>query len=122
MPSKTEHVDWAKHNEEFWQSFDLDTTPFRDWVVTGLFYEMAHWVEAFLATKGHQSHTHGQRSTAMQKYRNPSELGPILVDYGILKQDSENARYECYTHTKDQVTQELIPLASNIRKHISSLL
>ncbi len=119
MPQKDEHVNWATHDRDFWTSIDLANSPFIDWALTGMFYESVHWVEAFLAMKGHHSITHGQRSWNMNLY--PADLGLIQTDYGILKQDSETARYNCYKHTSNEVRQ-LIPLVDTIKSHISQLL
>lgn len=120
MPTKEEHIDWAKHDRNFWTSIDLDNTLFTDWAVTGMFYESLHWVEAFLDTKGYRSGTHYKR------YRNmilhASDLGAIQAAYNDLKQDSENSRYECpKKHTADEARQ-FIPLVDNIKDHISHLL
>jgi len=120
MPSKDEHVIWAKHNRDFWMSFELTSTPFVDWVVTGVFYEAVHWVEAFLAVKGQHSDTHGQRSWAMRRFA--SELSSIQIDYDTLKLDSENARYRCYKYTSQDVEKDLIPLLEGIENYISKLL
>jgi len=120
MPLQYEHVHWATHNNGFWQSFDLDTSHFIDWVVTGIFYEAVHWIEAFLATKGLHSRNHKERSQTMQRYL--QDMGSILVDYDTLELDSRNARYVCHMHTSEEVRQDLLPLITNIRNHISSLL
>ena len=119
MPSKGEHIDWTQHNEAFWNSFALDASPFIDWVVTGIFYEAVHWVEAFLATKGRHSGSHKERSTAMHRFA--QELAPIQTDYDTLKLDSMAARYSCHMHTSQEVTQDLTPLVTSVRNHISSL-
>ena len=58
MPQKDEHINWAIHDRSFWTSIDLDSSPFTDWAVIGIFYESVHWVEAFLATKPHHSSSH----------------------------------------------------------------
>ena len=119
MPQKDEHLNWAMHDRDFWTSIDLDTSPYTDWAPTGMFYESLHWVEAFLATKGHHYREHKQRKWAMRLY--PSELGVIQVDYSLLKQDSQKGRYDCHKHTAEQARQ-LIPLVDNIKNHISQLL
>jgi len=119
MPREGEHIAWATHDRDFWTSINLDNTPFADWALTGMFYESVHWVEAFLASKKHHSDTHGQRASAMHLYS--SELGAIQVDYEMLKQDSETARYKCYKHNGEEVRQ-LIPLVDNIKGYISRLL
>ena len=119
MPQKGKHINWATHNRDFWTSIDLDNTPFTDWVLTGIFYEALHWVEAFLASKEHHSGNHPERSLNIRSHK--SDLRPIQTDYDTLKQDSETARYDCYKHTAEEVRQ-LIPLVDHIKNHISQLL
>lgn len=120
MPQKDEHLNWANHDRDFWTSIDLDNSPYTDWTPTGMFYEALHWVEAFLATKGHHYREHKQRKWAMRHvYR--TDLKTIEVDYSKLKQVSETARYDCYKHTANEI-QQLIPLVDNIKGHISQLL
>ncbi len=119
MPKKEEHIDWAKHDRNFWTSIDLDNTPFTDWVVTGMFYESLHWVEAFLDTKGYRSGGHPDRLRNMLLFI--SDLGTIQADYNKLKQDSETGRYDCNRHTAEEARQ-FIPFVDNIKDHISQLL
>ena len=120
MPKKEEHIDWAKHDRNFWTSIDLDNTPFTDWAVTGMFYESLHWVEAFLDTKGYHSGKHPERLRNMLLY--DSDLGTIQADYNDLKQDSETCRYQCSDiHTAEEARQ-FIPLVDHIKDHISRLL
>jgi uncharacterized protein (UPF0332 family) len=120
MPTKAEHIAQARHNRSFWASFPLDSTPFPDWVVNGIFYEGVHWAEAFLSTRGEHSDTHGQRLAALQ--RNKTEMGQIIADLDILKQESENARYRCYRHTPTDITNDLVPVIDEIRKHTETFL
>lgn len=110
------HLAQADHNRRFWSSFDLNSTPFVDWVVAGIFYEGVHWVEAFLSTRGEHSYDHKERLAAMK--RNGTEMGPITADLEILKHESENARYRCYKHKPQDISRDLIPLVDNIKKHI----
>ena len=119
MPQKDMHVAQAQHDRHFWESFDLDSTPYRDWVVTGIFYEAVHWVEAYLATKGDHPTTHGQRNHAMQRY---GDLDPILADYDILKTDSENARYGCHGYSAHDIRNDLVPILSQIEAHVQPLI
>lgn len=120
MPVKDEHIAQAQHNRTFWSGFDLDSTPFLDWVVTGIFYEGVHWVEAFLATQSHHSDDHRQRLSAMR--RNATQLGAIPTELEVLKQESENARYRCYKHTSNDIYQDLIPIADKIKTHMQGIL
>ena len=119
MPAKDEHINWATHDRGFWTSIDLDRTSFADWVVTGMFYESVHWIEAFLATKSRHSKAHAERKTSIVSQK--AELQPIWKDYRKLESDSRNARYNCYKHTAEEARQ-LIPLVDNIKGHISRLL
>ena len=117
MSSKTEHLAQAEHNHNFWNSLPVDSTPYRDWVVTGIFYEGVHWVEAFLSTRGEHSDDHRDRLHAMQ--RNSWVIGTeITEDLETLKQESENARYRCYKHTADEISNELVPIADGIKKRV----
>ena len=119
MPLKEKHIIQARHDRQFWESHDLDKTPFRDWVVSGIFYEAAHWVEAYLATKGDHPTTHGQRNHAMQRY---TDLDSVLVDYDVLKTESENARYNCYIHNADDIRNDLVPILGRIETYVQGLL
>lgn len=119
MPKKEEHIDWARHDRNFWTSINLDSTPFTDWAVTGMFYESVHWIEAFLATKSHNSTSHAERKASIVSHK--AELRPIWKDYIQLERDSRNARYDCYKHTAEEVRQ-LIPLVDAIKGHIAQLL
>ena len=119
MPLKEKHLTQAHSDRRFWESHNLDTTPFRDWVVAAIFYEAVHWVEAYLATKGDHSNTHGQRSHAMQRY---GDLDAVLADYDVLKAESENARYNCYQHSADAIRNDMVPIISKIKTHVLTLL
>lgn len=119
MPSKDKHVTQADHDRVFWNGFDLDSTPFQDWVVTGIFYEGVHWVEAFLATSGNHSVDHKERMFVVSHNK---RLAPIAVGLELLKHESENARYQCYKHTAIDIQQDLIPSIDKIRNHIQSIL
>lgn len=120
MPKKDEHINWAKHDRNFWTSIDLDNTPFTDWAVTGMFYESVHWVEAFLATKCCHSTTHRERKAKFVSHK--AELQPIWKDYIQLERDSRNARYLCYQYTAEKVHQDLITRVGHVKNHISQLL
>ena len=119
MPNQTKHIAQARHNRQFWCSFDLSSTPFSDWVVSGMFYEGVHWVEVFLSSRGEHSTRHGQRTSAMR--RHIKEMGPVMPDLEALKVESENARYGCYKHTANEISADLIPLVKNIESHIQNI-
>lgn len=122
MPTRTAHEQQAQSNNSFWMTFDIQQTPHLDWVVTGMFYEVVHWIEAFLATRNLHSSSHGQRSQTMAGIQELATDPNIITDYGILRTESENARYWCYSFTPTQVTSDLVPLASRIQQTLQTLL
>ena len=120
MPTTIEHIAQAQHNRQFWSGYNAATTLYQDWMVTGIFYEGVHWVEALLSQSGEHSFDHKQRSAAM--LRHPSDFNVVAADLEVLKTDSENARYRCYKHTAKEINDDLIPLINNIQTQISQKL
>ena len=119
MPIKDKHIEQAQHNRDFWRSLGLSSTPYPDWVVTGIFYEGVHWVEAFLETRGYHSDNHRTRLATMRML---TEICTITIDLETLKQDSENARYMCYKHSAADISNDLVPIVDKIKHHIQGLL
>lgn len=91
MPSKTKHLSIATKNEKFFDHFDLNNSPFIEWAVTGLFYSLLHYIDAYLAErlKCHPR-IHGTRTTLVST---ESDLHGIYDKYRYLKDQSEGARY-----------------------------
>jgi len=118
MPTITEHIAQAEHNRDFWVSYDIDSTQFLDWVVTGIFYEGVHWIEAYLDTNGEHSLNHKQRLLSMRRY---SDIRHIAGDLDTLKQESENARYRCHHYSSTDISNDLIPVINNIKNHVQNL-
>jgi hypothetical protein len=118
MPPRDDHLAKAEHNERFAQHFDLATTPYRDWVVTSLFYSAVHYVEAYLATRGQHSTDHRVRDS--QIYRD-ANLTQIYNEYNDLKNDSINARYYLYQFTPTEVHNHAIPNHLKVKTLIASL-
>ena len=120
MPSKDDHIKQAEHNRSFWTDFDLSTTKYFDWVVTGLFYEGLHWIEAYLDTKEEHSGIHPDRLRNIKKYK--TDIGIIRTDYELLKVESENARYKCYKHNESDISTDLLPLLEKIKGTVQGFL
>ena len=119
MPTKGEHVAQAEHNRAFWVSYDLNSTPYLDWVVIGLFYESVHWIEAYLDTQGEHSGGHPDRLRNIKKHS--VDIGAIRSDYEMLKIESENARYQCYKHKSMDISTDLIPILDDIKNTIKKV-
>ncbi len=120
MPSKDDHVTQAEHNRSFWSSYDLVSTDFIDWVVTGLFYESIHWVEAYLDLHSEHSGGHPDRLRSFRRHR--TDIGTIRSDYEFLKTESENARYTCYKHEATDVENDMIPVLESIKTTIQAFI
>ena len=117
MPSREQHISLAEHNERFTDSFDLDATPYRDWLVTGKFYAAVHYVEAYLATRGEHSRDHRARDSKVKRL-----LPAIKHDYRSLKDESINARYFGYRFSADDVRQAISPALEAVRAHVLGIL
>jgi hypothetical protein len=120
MPTAEQHRQQAEHNKAFVQSFDLDTSPYLDWVVTAAFYTALHLVEWFLKTRelaGRRDHHLRDAYIARM-----DELRSIYFDYTELKFQSEAGRYECATFSPDILRHDLLPRLAQIDTHIKSLL
>ena len=118
MPDKNSHVEKARHNANFYASFDFQKTPFRDWVVAGVFYSALHVIDAYLVTKGEHSFSHVTRDSWIKKRR---ELDAVWFDYRDLKEFRMMASYKCYKFTAAEIEKEVIPLLDSIRKAIQIL-
>ncbi|OGO41083.1 MAG: hypothetical protein A2Z04_02525 [Chloroflexi bacterium RBG_16_57_9] len=120
MVTAEQHRLQAEHNKAFFQSFDLDTSPYLDWVVTATFYSALHLVEWFLKAKGVVSRRdHHLRDAYIARI---SELRSIYPDYTELKFQSEAARYECARFTPEIVKKDLLPRLARLESHIKTLL
>lgn len=119
MLSVREHIEKGKHNENFLGSFDVDKTPFLDWVVTGYFYAALHYLGAYFKTQGQQPSRHPYTDTLMLK---DSNLDAIYNDYLDLKNDSEEARYGSRTFTPVYVRNFCQSKLSSIKQHLQPFL
>ena len=122
MPLREPHEEQANHNNQFWNSLLKRKHSFPDWAVAGMFYEAVHWIEAYLATQSLHSSGHGQRSQTMSQIPALQQDPHLVGDYGVLRTESENARYWCYRHTPQQIVSGLIPLISRLKQTIQALL
>jgi uncharacterized protein (UPF0332 family) len=116
VPNTSEHLDRARQNVRFAETFDLTTTPYRDWVVTAYFYAALHLVEALLyAREGLGSKNHTERKEFI---RDKGYLTAIEDPYRLLKVYSENARYKLYPFTSLEIRGKIIPHYRRIESYI----
>lgn len=119
MPDRAAHLLQAQRNESFLRYIDAPDLPHQEWVVTVRFYVCVKYVDAFLATKGHQQvRDHDDRFTKMQLY---PETRALVDDFEILFKDSKEARYECASYTPADLA-TIKGLYDSIRAKIRSAL
>lgn len=104
MPTKDEHLKKAKHNERFFTSLDINTTPFRDWVITGIFYSALHYIRALAAKHSFANiGRYGEIDNLLSRLPVFRKHPTIYSDYRQLKDDSRAARYEMVALSSSQV-------------------
>ena len=102
-----QHLDKAQHNEDFFNHFDLDTTPYLDWIITGIFYSALHYIRAVASKHNFENiASYGDLDNLFNRLSILKRSPPIYQDYRQLKDDSREARYEVIKLNKNDV-QEL---------------
>lgn len=116
MPTVLEHLHKAEYNEGFYLSFDLDSTPYLDWVVNGIFYSALHYIECYLAKHDKHPTTHGMRN---EDIKDDPNLGRhIYRKFKSLKDDSEGGRYLMQGFTPREIRQYIIPNLYGIKEYL----
>jgi hypothetical protein len=119
MPRQKDHLEKARHNESFVASFDISSTPFLDWAITGMFYSALHYLEAYFAKQGYHSPDHRTRDSTIQRDGN---IRHLFVAYSELKNFSINARYSLKQFKASDVTATLQPHLELVKRTAISLL
>lgn len=118
--TSSQHVRRAQHNEQFAQHFDLETTPYRDWVVTAYFYAAVHWIDAYLAQVNQRAGDHAARFNRINN--DVPELTPISRTYRKLFSYSLNVRYELVEFSPSDVRSMVIPKMREVKEFAKKLL
>jgi len=116
MPLQKDHIDKARHNEQFCSSFDLNTTPFLDWVVNGIFYSALHYVDSYFASKNLHPGNRYNRNTLIKD--DPNIGKSVYYLYRSLQDDSEEGRYRMKVFSSDEIQRDIIPLLNDIKTHL----
>lgn len=119
MPQKAEHLRQASKNEGFFESFHLDSTPYLDWVVTGVFYSALHYVDAYLASKSIDPRSHEERHAYVSREAN---LRFVEAEYLKLENQSRLARYECFRFRPGKVRELIDADFARLRDYIKGLM
>ncbi len=109
-PTRQEHIDQAHANDSL--SLRLESTE-PDWALTVMFYAPLHWVSAYLATIDFYPGSHQTRRSAIYSR---AELRGLRDPYFFLKDQSEDARYDCTHFSAEDVArfrvQNYAPIAA----------
>ena len=116
MPKTEEHLYRAAQNLEFAQKFDLPKTKYIDWAVAAYFYAALHLVDALLFEK--QKIDPGNHEFRTNFVKTKDYLTGIKNEYIVLKNKSENARYDLIPFTSAKVEQEIITRYKAIEEHV----
>jgi hypothetical protein len=118
MPTQQQHLSQAKHNENFVKSFDLDSTSYLDWVVTGIYYAALHYIESYLALLKKHPRSNEYRERMFQEIK---DLTSIYPDFRTLKDYSQGARYDLQKFSKVEVEDIIRNELNDIRNHIIAI-
>jgi hypothetical protein len=116
MSTQKDHIDKARHNEQFFSSFDLDTTSFLDWVVNGIFYSALQYLDSYLANNREHPDKHSDR---MRLIWAKPDLGRSFFHlYRPLQDDSEDGRYRMRIFVPNEIRRDILPLLNKIKTHL----
>jgi hypothetical protein len=117
MPALQDHLKQAVHNENFYSSFNLNKTPYLDWVVTGIFYSALHYVDSYFATQNKHPLNHSERNHFISHDQN---LGRnFYTNYRGLKDDSNRARYNMRTFTSTEINNDIVPVLKSLKQFLN---
>jgi hypothetical protein len=112
VPNKTQHLQIAQHNEQFFGHLDLASPPSRGWGSTAAFYAALHYVEAFFGTKARHSADHRTRDNNMVQY---TETMAIYDQFCELKNISTRARYYGRYPSESEFKTQVLPALQDVR-------
>ncbi len=94
MATKDEHLRKAEHNERFVAQFEIGSTPFLDWVITGIFYAALHYIRALAAQSSIAISSYAEMDKLFDRHGLLKRNRDVFYDYRQLKDDSRAARYD----------------------------
>lgn len=118
MPDRIAHLKKAQHNENFYLSFDVEKTPYKDWVVVGVFYTALHFIDSYFALNNKHPFAHGMRDDWV---RNDWRLSKIWLDYRDLKEYRQKASYKVYEFSVQEIKNDIFPLLDSIKNYLQKL-
>jgi HEPN domain-containing protein len=117
MASVVEHIEQAVRNENL--AAVVEEHGDRDWAVVMLFYAALSLVQAFFVQNGIIVRYHSQRDAEIEK---SPDLNLVAASYRALKLHSENARYDCYRFSHEELEEIKTNLYQPLATHVLGLL
>ncbi len=118
MPNRIAHLKKAQHNEKFYLSFDIEKTPYKDWIVVGVFYTALHFIDSYFALSNKHPFAHGMRDDWV---RDDWRLSQIWPDYRDLKEYRQKASYKVYEFNSQEIKNDVLPLLNSIKSYLQKL-
>lgn len=97
MITRAQHLAQARANRAFYEEL-LDRPEYHDWALTVLFYAALHYVDAFLSPRDPPNHWERNKLFAATP-----ALRALWPKYRRLQDRSQDARYECYDPTREEL-------------------
>ena len=113
--NRVRHLAKALHNENFFNSMNIDSTNFRDWIVTGIFYAILHRYEAYFANSNKHSPSHDISDDWIAQ---DSNLSATYDDYRELKQYRRDASYKSRNFSPQEIKTTILPIFESIKRQI----
>lgn len=118
MPDRIAHLKKAQHNEKFYQSFDIEKTPYKDWVVVGIFYSALHFIDAYFSLQNKHPFAHGMRD---EWVKDDLRLSQIWPDYRELKEYRQKASYKIHDFSSREIKNDILPLLGSIKDFLQKI-
>lgn len=119
MASAAQHLDQARHNEQFAQEL-LGANPveYPDWAVTAVFYAALHYVNHFFVrTTGWAPDNHFVRSTSLSRC---AETRVIQFAFETLRNRCNECRYLCVPIAPREVKELLKNQLDDIKRAMAT--
>jgi hypothetical protein len=117
LATEDQHLSQFEHNQAVAQRLALSTD--FDWAMTALFYAGLHLMQAYLVRIGVTAETHIQRERQILMI---PELSPLMDAYRMLRDHSEDARYECRAFSREEFEAIRGGTFASVVTHVQSLL
>jgi uncharacterized protein (UPF0332 family) len=124
MPALASHQAKAEHNLAFAGSIDV-LTPYRDWIVTALFYSALHFASALLHKLNYSDAWHDDHGKMLKLFAIAAPLRhetQLRDDYKQLRDDRWEAQYNMREFTRDEVETLRSEVLPRLRQRVAELM